>query len=493
MLATDAGLYVVKNKQITKFKENANLSDVNCQSFFTDDQNQIWVCTTDGILKLDDPFNKINKARGLPVNEVNCVLMFNDHWLIGTYGRGIYVYDKKDGISQPDYLKFLSEEIITSLNVIENKEIWIGTQNNGVYVLNTETLISKNYRSENGLANNHIRTIVADRWNNIWIGTSGGGISIFQNSPFIKYSTESGLNGNYIYSVLNDDLNNLWLGTEGTGVMRINDTSATLFDEEFGFCSDKVRTIFQDRDGDIWFGTESSGLGIYDRDAGKDTILHFTQEKGGLTSNWIKSITENKKTGEVFISTVNGGILRVIKSKTFPLTLSISKLKISEGKYPERIAAMFFYNEKLWFIGEDNSYGFINGKKVEIMHKEQVSFRNAALSENSIWIGTTDNGILQLTMNGDSIISETWITTADKLSSNNIYQLIYNNNELWVGSEKGLDRLEFTEDYSISQVTHFDSDEGFEGVETNSNAAYADGFGNLWFGTVNGLFVYKGG
>ncbi len=30
-------------------------------------------------------------------------------------------------------------------------------------------------------------------------------------------------------------------------------------------------------------------------------------------------------------------------------------------------------------------------------------------------------------------------------------------------------------------------------METNSNAAYADGFGNLWFGTVNGLFVYKGG
>jgi ligand-binding sensor domain-containing protein len=493
LLATDAGLYVVRNNQITKYTDNSNLTEANCQSFFTDETEQVWVCTSDGMLNLNDPFNKINKARGLPVNEVNCAFLFNGSWLIGTYGSGLVIYDKNHGIYQPDYLEFLSEEIITALNIFENKEIWIGTQNNGVYVLNTETLVSKNYRTENGLANNHIRTIVADRWNNIWIGTSGGGISIFQNSPFIKYSTESGLNGNYIYAVLNDDQNNLWLGTEGTGVMRINDTSATLFDEEFGFCSDKVRSIFQDKDGDIWFGTESSGFGVYDRDAAKDTILYFTQQKGALTSNWIKCFAENKETGEIFISTVNGGILRVTKSKTIPLTLSFSKIKISEGKYADRISCMFFFNDKLWFIGEDNSFGFIDGKNVVTKYKEDVSFRNAAYSENVIWIGTTDNGILQLKMKGDSVENETWITASDRLSSNNIYQLIYHKSELWVGTEKGLDKLEFDDEYKISQVTHFDSDEGFEGVETNSNAAYADDFGNLWFGTVNGLFVYKGG
>ncbi|MBI3133557.1 MAG: histidine kinase [Bacteroidetes bacterium] len=490
--ATDMGLYQSENHELVAYSGNVNLMEANLTRFFTDGEGKLWICSQDGLLSFSDPFTKINKARGLPVNEVECVVSFEDKWLIGTYGGGVLFYDKNQGIYQPDELKPYSSEIITTMFVSGGGEIWIGTQNNGVYQYSMLDKSIKNYRTENGLANNNVQTILADRWNNIWIGTSGGGISIFQNSPFIKYSTESGLNGNYVYSVVNDRNNNIWLGTEGTGALRINDTSATLFDEDFGFCSDKVRSILLDNDGDVWFGTEGSGLGIFSPALNKDTIFHFTQNNG-LTSNWIKGFAQNETTGEIYIATVNGGIMRVNKEKGFPPGVYFSKLKITSGKLPDRISHLFMFNDKLWFLGDENSYGFISKGHVHTTSLSNVNLRNAVVYNDHIWIGSFDNGILQLTMDGDSVKSQKWITTSDGIASNTIYQLIWDNGDLWVGSEKGLDRLKLNTGFEITEIVHYGSAEGFEGVETNGNASYRDEAGNLWFGTVNGLYVYKGG
>ena len=491
--ATENGLLILTSDGLDDYIENVNLIDQNIFSFFLTSENELWLCTEkSGLLSLNDPFGKINKARGLNMNHVACAVQLNDLWLIGTYGGGLNFYSKEKGIETPSLLKEFSSEIITCLFVSENNEVWVGTINNGVFVYSQDNYTLKNYRSENGLANNHIKTILSDRWNNIWIGTSGGGVAIFQNSPFIKYNRESGLTGNYVYTVINDRNNNLWLGTEGTGgALRINDSSATLFDEDYGFHSTKVRTIFYDSDGDIWLGTEEKGLGIFSPSMNKDTIFSYTQENG-LTSNWIKCFAENEKTKEIFISTINGGILRVKKSKEFPLNVRFNKYKIKKGTLPDRLSHLFFFQGNLWFVSGENEYGYIKNGEVILYNKQGVNFRNATTRDDRIWIGSTDNGILQLQFKNDSLIDEKWIDTKNLLSSNNIYQLLWDKNDLWVGTEKGLDRVTFDSIYSIIKVTHFGSEEGFEGVETNSNASFKDENGNLWFGTVNGLYLYKG-
>ena len=491
LLATNDGLFQQEKNQFVQIKENPNLNEINVLKFFVSPSNELWLCTPKGLLSYIDPFNKINKARGLSTDQVECVADYNGTWLIGTYGGGINFYSKKKGIYTNGEFKFFQNEIITTLYISPSQDAWIGTMNNGVYVYNPKTKAIRNYRSENGLANNHIRVILADKWNNIWIGTSGGGISIFQNSPFIKYNKESGLNGNYVYAVANDKSNNIWVGTEGTGALRINDTSATLFDEDYGFHSSKVRTIFCDSDGDVWLGTEENGIGIYSQNSLADTIYSYNQQNG-LTSNWIKCFTQDKSTGEIFIGTINGGIMRVKKNSQFPENVRFSRLKIEKGKLPNRIAFIFIFENNLWFTSSDNEYGYIKNGEVFSFTEGEVSFRNACQKENTIWLGSSENGILQLTMDRDSIKKE-WLTTAQGFSSNNIYQLIWSQNNLWVGTEKGLDRLTFDSLLQIKSITHFGSEEGFEGVETNINAAYEDSDNNLWFGTVNGLYVYKGG
>jgi len=491
-LATDKGLMVKNKNEFDFYTDNPNLVNVPVSKFFkSTGEPELWLCTTQGLLNFSNPFSRINVARGLNINQVECAVDFHGAWVIGTYGGGVSIYDKEK-LYVPELLEDYRNEIITCLFISESNEIWIGTINNGIFVYSPDNNSVKNYRSENGLANNNIKTILSDRWNNIWIGTSGGGVSIFQNSPFIKYSRENGLTGNYVYTVVNDENNNIWVGTEGTGgALRINDSSATLFDEDYGFHSAKVRTIFYDSDGDIWLGTEEKGLGIFRPSMNKDTIFSYSQANG-LTSNWIKCFAENEKTKEIFISTINGGILRVKKGKDFPQNVRFNKYKITKGKLPDRLSYIFFFQNNLWFVSTENEYGFIKNGEVIFFNKPDVNFRNAAVRNDMIWMGSTDNGILQLQVNKDSVINEKWIETKDGLRSNNIYQLLWDKNDLWVGTEKGLDRIEFDSVYTIIEVTHFGSEEGFEGVETNSNASFRDANGNLWFGTVNGLYLYKG-
>lgn len=489
-LATDKGLMELVKNSFVFYTENPNLKDVSITKFFkTTNEPELWLCTNQGLLNFSNPFSKINLARGLNSNLVECAVEFRGAWVIGTYGGGVSIYNGEK-LYVPELLKAYKSEIITSLFVTDNNEIWIGTINNGIFVFSVDNNSIKNYRSENGLANNHIKTILSDHWNNIWIGTSGGGVSIFQNSPFIKYTKESGLNGNYVYAVVNDKNNNIWVGTEGTGAIRINDTSATLFDEDFGFHSSKVRSIFCDMDGDIWLGTEDNGLGIYRQNLLQDTIYSYNQQNG-LTSNWIKGFAQDNNTGEIYIATINGGIMRTKKNKDFPQNVRFSRLK-TRGELPDRIAFIFMFNNTLWYTGSDNEYGYIKNGEINNFKEGEVSFRNASHQDNKIWLGTAENGILQLTLIGDSI-NKKWLSTADGISSNNIYQLVWSENNLWVGTEKGLDKLSFDSLLEVNSITHYGAEEGFEGVETNINAAYEDYNKNLWFGTVNGLFVYRGG
>ena len=65
------------------------------------------------------------------------------------------------------------------------------------------------------------------------------------------------------------------------------------------------------------------------------------------------------------------------------------------------------------------------------------------------------------------------------------------NNDLWIGSERGLNHLKLDAARNIISTAHFGLREGFKGIETNLNTVVQDRENNLWFGTVNGLTKYN--
>ena len=477
-LATTEGLFIIRNESL---EQDAQFTRENILSFFLEEGGKVWLCTTNGIIQYSNPINKINKSRGLRTNYVTKTIEYNSGWLIGTYGSGLKFYDKKNKVETPKIFSSLNDMIILDL-LITDYELWIATMNNGIYVYNFELKTLSNFTVKNGLSNDHVKSIVLDEWGNKWIGTSGGGVSIFNNSPFLKYDKSNGLNSNYIYSVLTDSDQNLWVGTQGLGVIRINDTATILFDEEYGFESVKTKVIYEDSQKNIWFGTEGSGIGIVPSNYGKDTVFQF-RSGFGLTNNWIRSLVEDPRRQVMYIGTAEGLYqtkFKLNKGEAIRFKRVYSKLltgRINDLAWNEKSKRLYF--------ASDDGLGYIENKTVTFF-EQGTTFRNVIALDYIVWGGSTDNGVLGIRLDQDSLV-KTWFGQSEGLLSNNIYQITDDFPFLWVGTEKGLTKFNVVT-YSCDNYGY---EEGFEGVETNVNASFIDDEGNLWFGTTDGLFSYN--
>jgi hypothetical protein len=87
------------------------------------------------------------------------------------------------------------------------------------------------------------------------------------------------------------------------------------------------------------------------------------------------------------------------------------------------------------------------------------------------------------------------LTEAEGLSSDLIYCMLMDSKteQLWIGTNQGLSRFDvaaYRKDRK-KHVTTYGEEEGFTGVESNSNGTYLDENGEIWFGTVNGLIRYS--
>lgn len=486
-LATNSGVLELKSTRF-EMSPNPNLQGINGFEFFVDEKNEYWVCSEVGMLHLYDPLKKLNKNRGLSSSYVNSAIVYKNYWLIGTYGGGLNIYNRSTNKCEVPAL--FRDKIVRCIMEKGEEEIWVGTMNSGLYAYNIVTGDYKNYKSTNGLSSNNIKVLRKDAWGDVWIGTSGGGVAIYKNSPFIAYSSLSGLNSDYVFSVCFDKRNNLWVGTDANGVLRMNDTSLVSFDDEIGFYNEKVKAIFEDSKGFVWIGTEGKGLAIYSPYDGKDT-LYLYEQKSGLRGNWVKSFAEDNQ-GNIFIGTSDNGIFWINKGPDFPKLANFKKVTGS-SKLPKRTTGLFSDNQRMWFSSSEGSFGYFKKNTVKVFEVDGVDFRNIVVSKNKIWLGTVDRGVYSAVIIGDSLAEPHYLNTDNYLPSNNVYQLISSDNYLWVGTEKGLQRLTLDEKGNVLKSDFFGSNEGFEGLETNMNACYKDYRNNLWFGTVDGLFQYVGG
>lgn len=146
-------------------------------------------------------------------------------------------------------------------------------------------------------------------------------------------STWMDQNGNqitpeFIYSIVQDKNNTIWVGTS-TGLFiipsSVDFTTSNKCERivmprydgtelgDYLLDNERVNTIAIDGANRIWIGTASSGLYLMDYTQNTDdaeytleTIAHFTTENSLLPSNTILSLAISQSTGEVFVGTGSG-------------------------------------------------------------------------------------------------------------------------------------------------------------------------------------------
>lgn len=218
-------------------------------SLLVDSKNNLWIGTKgEGIIVLKNIYDKVNQSidstkvirYNYPLLSGNFIYSivedFNGNIWIGTYLNGINVIKNpltkneliEKYLSSNDDSNSLSDNRVRCLYFDCFKNLWIGTVN-GLNLLKYDKL--KNNKIEfirffpsnkpNTINYNDILSIYQDIYQNIWIGTFGGGLNMlkkenllkndFQWNSFFDYKNPS---TNVIYNIVHDKLNNLWCATD---------------------------------------------------------------------------------------------------------------------------------------------------------------------------------------------------------------------------------------------------------------------------------------
>jgi signal transduction histidine kinase/ligand-binding sensor domain-containing protein len=101
-------------------------------------------------------------------------------------------------------------------------ELWIGTESGGLFRFRHQNVgaghrlgaaASQRFTREEGWPNSAVRALHADEQGGVWIGTSGGGLIVFENGRFARISSAQGLPANAIFQIVPDDRGRLWFGS----------------------------------------------------------------------------------------------------------------------------------------------------------------------------------------------------------------------------------------------------------------------------------------
>ena len=101
---------------------------------------------------------------------------------------------------------------VVSMLLDQNERLWIGTWGGGLSLFDTRTQTFRNFTVQDGLPGNYVLAIEEGPYGDLWIG-SNGGLSRFDGKTFLNYSEMNGLIGAYVFSIAFSADRSLWMGS----------------------------------------------------------------------------------------------------------------------------------------------------------------------------------------------------------------------------------------------------------------------------------------
>jgi ligand-binding sensor domain-containing protein/CheY-like chemotaxis protein/AraC-like DNA-binding protein len=184
-------------------------------SILKDYKNQIWVATFSGGIDL---YNKqtrkfkhyrcFNTAKGVEENNLWRLYEDSSHrlWAGTTRGGALYLYNRIK-----DQFELFDKNLINIHTLYEDRQgiLWGGDYTRLIRI----DIVHKKHQYI--AVNNAIRSMLEDRNHNLWIGTEGGGLLLYNRNrkTFKTYTEADGLPGNSVLNLLEDNQGRIWMST----------------------------------------------------------------------------------------------------------------------------------------------------------------------------------------------------------------------------------------------------------------------------------------
>ena len=485
-------------------------------SISEDEQGLVWLTSQGKIMSVNIESNATKSyfPDGNMESVTNYSAIFFDalgtFW-IGSYGNGLWIKNSKSSRFERSSALFEHEIAlpnnlnILSMHIDKKNRLWVGTFGNGLYKLNLNTFKISHFEvkkhNSRALHYNDILCIFEDYSGTLWFGTDGGGISFYDEylekfNVINNNQTPEEVNIDLVRAIQVDKNEDVWIGTSGKGLSRFTPKKnlwKTYTKQEGGLNSNRIVSLFIDDDDDLWIGTQGSGLNIM-QTTGK-TRYYNTDTPIALPAETIWNIFKDAS-NNTWLATRDHGMILFDKDKGVLSTLDKSK-----GLPSNNIRVILQGNDQTLWVGTEENGVFLLDAKTENLIDFQKEFNIEDENhlkkvkslyydkEGFLWVGTNGHGLSVFNFNAKTFHN---YSMEDGLPNNVIYAILPDaKNNLWLSSNRGITMLTPPKDFKSKPViVNYDNYDGLA-TEFNTGAHFKTENNTFYFGGLEGYYWFN--
>jgi ligand-binding sensor domain-containing protein/serine phosphatase RsbU (regulator of sigma subunit) len=536
-IGTTEGLCMFDGNSFKSFAEPSMVGKTTIYNVFVDNEGAIWIPTDDKGLKIyrNNSFVTLDTSSGLKKNRVFAVCQENENsFWVSTHKGGVYKVDKNGKVLEiiDTIAGYPNASVFCMLKNPLNSDFYFGSNNSGLFKFSAGKFTHEDIPEIN---NTFIGTLMIDKNQNLWIGSDEAGLVKYSSKIYTHFTENEGLSSISVNSIVEDYEGNLWIGTQLGGLNLLKSEAIINYSVKDGLPDNKILASCNTAEGSLYVSTKSGGIYFLGKSGSNfERVVtspeqfekHFTYLitsgnllLGGTENNGMvffnangKTLTPIKNVPDVLSSGNREGIFNIIKilkaadgnfwvasygSGLFLFTPQGELLKhysANDGfglNSNDLLTAGFDAKGRL--IVSEHSFGLkvLEGGRflpysINSSRKVSVVWSIAATPGGRVYFGTQDEGLLIQDGKGFTALNK-----ENGLCSNYIQTILLQGNEIWLGTDKGVNHVLFGNKNEISEIRFYGVDEGLMSEEITQNGVAKDLLGNLWFCTQDGLACYS--
>lgn len=295
----------------------------------------------------------------------------------------------------------IAYERVNCLYEDQEHNLWVSTQNHGLYRYNPSAQYFANFTHKNPvtktLGEGSILSFVQTKNGDLLAASWGDGLFRYDRQlrpvPLGIRDLSNGLLRPFWSLCASADSNTIWIGCQ-PGVYQWDQAKNTMYHRNPPILKDHtVRQLVEDRAGNLWLGMH--GFGVYrwinPKQPGKDSVVHV-----GATKKAMINVVYADSKGLVWIGTGNSGLF-VYHGATAKLQAHYTAdTKLPNGPFVNEIGGVTEYNDSMMLVASPRELYWYNRQKQSL---RLLQFPDALMGNimalqtdkaGAIWISTSN-------------------------------------------------------------------------------------------------------
>ena len=500
--------YNPETEGFSHFEEKPGLFEGPVNDIYQDRSGAMWLATNRGLTRYDSPSGKLVRYRGNPGDRS----AFSSNSIRSTYEttagafwvantESIELFDRATGkverripLVNP-LRRHMSASVNAGVRFLEdhNGVLWIASARDGLAMLDHAgtqlTFIALDPTSVQPGA----WSLLEDRTGALWVGSNGGGLIRINadRTAMVRYRNDpanpDSLSANIVLTLFQDHEDSVWAGVAGGVMVRIPGHRlpfiriTQLEGRHGGLLTEDAQAAFEDSDGIVWAG--STGLVTRIDRSGRESARHSLGF--GVSDVDVSSIAEDPR-GFLWFATKGGGLIRFNRRTQ---TSTIYRHDPGNPKSLSHDAVYGLFVDRagvLWAATDDGLDRFDAASSSFQAFRPSGSAveRVRAIAQDragALWLASWYGGLQRFDPGSGQFRTYRSSDHAGLSSDAVAAVLVDHNDEVWAGTENGLDHFD-----RRTGTFHFYSDR--DGLpNSNVNGIAEDAKGTLWITTHNGI------